>query len=118
MCTAFWAGRIIQAIHPELQFEGQAPDRVNQRQRDLVVGRAIGDSLQDTQESLVMAPVLHMPNFELPFVLTMGASAVSVGGTLEQDFGAGLQLVAFESKKLSPAEMRYSAYERELLGIV
>ena len=70
------------------------------------------------KRNLVTAPVLHMPNFELPFVLTMDASAVSVGGILEQDFGAGLQPVAYESKKLTPAEMRYSAYERELLGIV
>ena len=70
------------------------------------------------KKSLLTAPVLHMPNFELPFVLTTDASAVSVGGILEQDFGAGLQPVAFESKKLPPAEMRYSAYERELLGIV
>ena len=68
--------------------------------------------------SLVMAPVLHMPNFDLPFVLTMDASAVSVGGILEQDFGSGLQPVAYKSKKLSPTEMRCSAYERELLGIV
>ena len=59
-----------------------------------------------------------MPNFELPFVLTTNASAVSLGGILEQDFGVGLQPVAFENKKLSPVEMRYSAYERELLGIV
>ena len=43
---------------------------------------------------------------------------MSVGGILEQDFGSGLQPVAYESKKLSPTEMRYSAYERELLGIV
>ena len=70
------------------------------------------------KRSLVTAPVLHMPDFDLPFVLTTDASAVSVGGILEQDFGAGLQPVAYESKKLSPAEMRYSAYERELLGIV
>ena len=70
------------------------------------------------KRSLVTAPVLHMPNFELLFVLTTDASAVSMGGILEQDFGAGLQPVAYESKKLSPAEMRYSAYERELLGIV
>ena len=70
------------------------------------------------KRSLVTAPVLHMPNFDLPFVLTTDASAVSVGGILEQDFGSGLQPVAYESKKLSPTEMRYSAYERELLGIV
>ena len=57
------------------------------------------------KRSLVKAPVLHMPNFELPFVLTTDASAVSVEGILEQDFGAGLQPVTYESKKLSPAEM-------------
>ena len=70
------------------------------------------------KRSLVTVRVLHMPNFELPFVLTTDASAVSMGGILEQDFGTELQPVAFESKKLSPAEMRYSAYERELLCIV
>ena len=45
-------------------------------------------------------------------------SLVSIGAILEQDFGHGLQPVAFESRQLNPAEMRYSAYERELLGIV
>ena len=59
-----------------------------------------------------------MPDFERPFVVTTDASLVSVGAILEQDFGQGLQPVAFESRKLNPAETRYSAYERELLGIV
>ena len=59
-----------------------------------------------------------MPDFERTFVVTMDASLVSVGAILEQDFGHSLQPVAFESRKLNPAEIRYSAYERELLGIV
>ena len=42
----------------------------------------------------------------------------AVGAILEQDFGNGLQPVAFVSQKLNDAEMRFSAYERELLGIV
>ena len=70
------------------------------------------------KRSLVVAPVLHMPNFDLPFVVTTDASLVSVGAILEQNFGQGMQPVAFESRKLNPAETRYSAYERELLGIV
>ena len=37
---------------------------------------------------------------------------------MERDFGQGLQPVAFESRILNPAETRYSAYERKLLGIV
>ena len=72
----------------------------------------------DLKRSLVIAPVLRMPDFELPFVVTTDASLVSVGAILEQDFGQGLQPVAYESRKLNPAETRYSAYERELLGIV
>ena len=59
-----------------------------------------------------------MHDFERPFVVTTDASLVYVGAILEQNFGQGLQPVAFESQKLNPAEMRYSAYERELLGIV
>ena len=70
------------------------------------------------KRSLVIAPVLHMPNFDLPFVVTTDASLVSVGAILEQNFGQGMQPVAYESRKLNPAETRYSAYERELLGIV
>ena len=75
-------------------------------------------AFNDLKTSLVVAPVLRIPNFELQFVVTTDASLVSVGAILEQDFGRGLQPVAYESRKLNPAETRYSAYERELLGIV
>ena len=70
------------------------------------------------KKSLVVAPVLHAPDFDLPFVVTTDASLVSVGAILEQDFSQGLQPIAYKSRKLNPAETRYSAYERELLGIV
>ena len=75
-------------------------------------------AFNELKRSLVVAPVLRIPQFELPFVVTTDASLVSVGAILEQDFGQGLQPVAYESRKLNPAETRYSAYERELLGIV
>ena len=68
--------------------------------------------------ALINAPVLRLPDFSRPFVVTTDANLVSVGAILEQDFGHGLQPVAYESKKLSTAEQRYGAYERELLGIV
>ena len=41
-----------------------------------------------------------------------------VGAILEQNFGYGLEPIAFASRKLNKAEICYSAYERELLGIV
>ena len=68
--------------------------------------------------ALTTAPVLKLPDFDRQFVVTTDASDAAVGAILEQDFGNGLQPVAFASRKLNDAEMRYSAYERELLGIV
>ena len=68
--------------------------------------------------AMATAPVLRLPDFEKQFVVTTDASDVAIGAILEQDFGSGLQPVAFASRKLNATEIRYSAYERELLGIV
>ena len=67
--------------------------------------------------AMVTVSVLQLPDFEREFVVTTDASEVSVGGILQQDFGNGLQPICYESRKLNPAETRYSAYEREFLGI-
>ena len=68
--------------------------------------------------SLATAPVLRLPDFDHQFVVTTDASDVAIGAILQQDVGMGLQPIAFASRKLQQAEIRYSAYERELLGIV
>ena len=67
---------------------------------------------------MATAPFLRLPDFEKQFVVTTDASDVAVGAILEQDFGSGLQPIAFASRKLNATEICYSAYERELLGIV
>ena len=68
--------------------------------------------------ALTTTPVLKLPDFERQFVVTTDASDAAIGVILEQDFGNGLQPVAFASQKLNGAKMRYSAYEKDLLGIV
>ena len=56
------------------------------------------NSFCDLKCNLVIALVLRMPNFDLPFVVIIDASFVSIGAILEQDFGQGLQLVAYKSR--------------------
>ena len=68
--------------------------------------------------ALATALVLRLPDFDHQFVVTTDASDVAIGAILQQDVGRGLQPIAFASRKLQQAEVRYSAYERELLGVV
>ena len=67
---------------------------------------------------MATSPILLLADFERQFVVTTSTSDVAIGIISEQDFGSGLQPIAFSSRKLNPTEIRYSAYERELLGIV
>ena len=89
--------------------------------RDKVVwrwGDAKTNSFKALKVAIPTAPILHLPDFDKQFVVTTDASDVAVGAILQQDFGSGLQPIAFASRKLNAMEIRYSAYEREILGIV
>ena len=57
----------------------------------------------------------HEP--DAPLSLTTDASHSAVGAVLQQSVDGARQPLAFFSKRLSPAESRYSAFERELLAV-
>lgn len=72
----------------------------------------------ELKQALQSAPILILPNPELPYVMHTDASGFAIGGVLQQDQGKGLQPIAFLSKKMSEAETRYPVHEQELLAIV
>lgn len=62
-------------------------------------------SFKKLKEALMNAPVLVAPNWEKSFMLHVDASQFAVGGTLTQEDGEGrIRVIAYTSKKLSPAE--------------
>jgi len=63
------------------------------------------------------APTLILPDPHLPYVITADACGFGVGACLMQDHGKGLQPIAFLSKKLTAAELKYQNHERELLAL-
>ena len=74
-------------------------------------------AFQTLKERLITAPVLHLPDCQLPFLLRTDASDIGIGAVLlqrqETDFP-----VAYASRKLLPRECSYSTIERECLAIV
>jgi hypothetical protein len=58
--------------------------------------------------------ILAYPNFEIPFKIHTDASAYQLGACISQNG----KPIAFYSRKLTPAQTRYTTTEQELLSIV
>ncbi|GJP81568.1 hypothetical protein CLOP_g11703 [Closterium sp. NIES-67] len=68
--------------------------------------------------ALTSPPVLHISDLDRPYEVVTDASDIAIGAVLLQDFGDGLQPVAYESRKLHGAEKNYTVHDKEMLAIV
>lgn len=69
------------------------------------------------KSALATATLLVHPQYDAPTNITSDASDKAVGAVLEQFIDHEWRPIAFFSRKLRPAETRYSAFDRELLGV-
>ncbi|GJP56125.1 hypothetical protein CLOM_g15178 [Closterium sp. NIES-68] len=67
---------------------------------------------------LCLASVLRIVDPHSPFEVITVASDIAIGAVLLQDFGEGLQPIAYESRKLHPPERNYLIHDKEMLAIV
>lgn len=67
---------------------------------------------------LTNPPVLHLPNFQKPFILQTDACREGTGAVLLQEYDGIRYPIAFASRKLLPREQNYSTIEQECLAIV
>ncbi|WVZ64260.1 hypothetical protein U9M48_013810 [Paspalum notatum var. saurae] len=66
------------------------------------------------EEAMVQAPVLAIPNFELPFTIETDACDTGMGAVLMQSG----RPVAYLSKSFGPVHKQYSIYEKEFLAVI
>ena len=69
------------------------------------------------KEALADATLLSHPKPDAPTRIATDASDVAVGAVLQQHIGNAWQPISYFSKKLKPAETRYSTFDRELLAV-
>ena len=71
----------------------------------------------ESKQILANATLLVHPDHTAPLNITLNASDFAVGDVLQQYINNVWQPLSFFSKKLTPAGIRYSAFDRELLAV-
>ncbi|KAG7301804.1 hypothetical protein JYU34_014833 [Plutella xylostella] len=74
-------------------------------------------TFDECKVSLSQAALLAHPDMKAELAIQTDASDVAIGAVLQQRNESGWQPLAFFSRKLSPAQKKYSPYDRELLAI-
>ena len=84
---------------------------------DLKWNESAESAFSESEEILANGTLLVHPDPSAPFNITCDTSDFAVGGVLQQYIDNVWQPLSFFSKKLNPAETRYSAFDRELLAV-
>jgi len=74
-------------------------------------------AFKSCKDELLNATIFSHPASTVPLILTIDASDIAVGSSLEQIVDGIIRPIAFFSKKLDIFQKNYSTYDRELLGI-
>jgi hypothetical protein len=83
-----------------------------------VWGDAQQSAFLQLKEALATPPILQVPDFFQEFTLVCDASDVAISAVLRQKRGEDLAPITYASRLLSPAERRYSVYEKRCLVVV
>ena len=70
-----------------------------------------------TKEALASASLLTYPTTDAPTCLMTDASDTAVGAVLQQYVNGTWHPISLFSRKMTPAETRYSTFDRELLAV-
>ena len=84
---------------------------------DLKWNKEAESAFSESKQILANATLLVHPDSTAQLNITCDASDVAVRGVLQQFLNGMWQPLSFFSKKLNPAETRYSAFDRELLAV-
>ncbi len=98
--------QVLAPLHAQASGKGQSINWTEECQ----------DAFEKVKESLSKVALLHHPRPDAQTSLTVDASNTAMGAQLEQRTGKDWYPIAFFSRKLSEAEKKYSAFDRELLA--
>ena len=112
----FYHRFIRQAAHVMRPLYGALKDKSPNQAVDWTAERE--KAFEATKAALGKAAMLAHPSYDAPIAITTDASDYAVGAVHEQWVDGAWQPLAFFSRQLTPRERKYSAFDRELLGLL
>ncbi|GJZ18598.1 reverse transcriptase domain-containing protein [Tanacetum coccineum] len=76
------------------------------------------DAFQTLKKKLTEAPILVVPDWNLPFELMCDASDFAIGAVLGQRRSKHFQPIHYASKTMTEAQIHYTTTEKEMLAVV
>ena len=76
------------------------------------------DAFHTLKKALISAPIIQPPDWTLPFEIMCDASDNAVGAVLSQTKDRKHHAIAYASKTLTGAQLKYATTEKELLSVV
>lgn len=70
------------------------------------------------KQRMISSPVLAAPNYDDPWIIETDASDYGIGAVLKQRQNSVERVIAYFSKKLSPAQRKYTVNERECFAVI
>jgi hypothetical protein len=75
-------------------------------------------SFHTLKKALISAPVIHPPDWHLPFEIMCDTSDYAVGAMLDQSKDKKHHAISYASKTLTRPQLNYATMEKELLAVV
>ncbi|GJS05857.1 retrovirus-related pol polyprotein from transposon TNT 1-94 [Tanacetum coccineum] len=92
--------------------------RLLEKETPFVFSKDCIDAFQTLKKKLTEAPILVVPDWNLPFELMCDASDFAIGAVLGQRKMKHFQPIDYASKTMTEAQIHYTTMEKEMLAIV
>ena len=86
------------------------------KDKDFIIEEEGKEAFIQLKQSLVEAPILESPNWDLPFEIICDALDYAVGAILGQRIDKKPPAICYASKTLADAQLHYTTTEKELFG--
>ena len=88
------------------------------KEKDFIIEEEGKNAFMQLKRSLVEAPILQSPNWDLPFEIMCDASDFAMGAVLGQRIDKKPTTICYASKMLTDTQLNYTITEKELLAVI